>query len=1067
MKYSPSINIELDRNKTLNYIVTANAHQAVGKIVNGFVTGAHSFCLVGSYGTGKSSFLLAFENCLKNTGQHDLFKYKGQFNSFSDFEFLNVVGDYAPFVDVVFPRISKSVSVGKNFFESFETYYQNVQKANKFLVVVVDEFGKILEHAAKNNPEKEMYFLQQFCEYVNDSDKNILFLSTLHQGFGAYAKDLKDEQRQEWTKVKGRIQDIVFKEPIEQLLNLATVRLSSRNDQLKLNSVDKLYQLAIDSGFADKELQMSVAKALVPLDVFSAYVFTLANQKYGQNERSLFTFLDATGEGSISSFKASENHLFHLALIYDYIVYNFHFYLSEVNEDSSAWLAMRTAIGRVEGLNMSDANICNSVALIKVIGLLNLFAKPSMTVDNAFLLEYAQDAMGISNADCLINRLKSEKIIRFANYKSKYILFDGTDVDIEAGLYNAAIECKPSKDFVEKLRQYFNFKISIANAHYYHTGTPRYFEYHISSNPLTKVVYGETDGFINLLFVPSKEYDRVKYFCLEQRDVAIEYCLFKNSDQIIEHIFEIDKLNWVRDCYVADVNDKVANREINNQIGFEQSVLNRIVLDSIYSDDVEWIFNGEIVERNNQNKLSSFISRISDEIYYSTPVFKNELVNKQKLSGNNSSARRSFVMDLLENQKVEDIGFDKGSFPPEKTIYMTLLKGTGIHREEDGILSLYEPTEESFRALWNACESFLQSTVSKQRKIGELIKILQEPPFRLKQGLIDCWLPTFLIAKKDDFAMYFEDRFVPSFNREVLELLQKTPNNFSVKAFSVEGVKYAFFEKYREAFNLKTSQINSASFIETIKPFFIFYKNILNNYARTTKDLPTNARKFRDVIAQATDPEKTFFETLPEELGFKEIVLMQNPESIDGFVSVIQDAIRDLRNCYDDFVSSVEKKILSILKIEQSDFAEYKPIIDKRYKSVKVDLMPMAVRNFYSRLVGKYTDCKVWIESVCYVVLNKQLSDIKDGEKAFLFVSLQDKLYQLDDYVEMHKSSDDSIVRLHITQNRKDAIEKQVVVSKEKESDVAELESKLEALLSSDDSVNMAALIKIIEKKLK
>ena len=100
MKFSPSINIELDRNKTLNYIVTANAHQAVGKIVNGFVTGTHSFCLVGSYGTGKSSFLLAFENCLKNTGQHDLFKYKGQFNSFSDFEFLNVVGDYAPFVDV-------------------------------------------------------------------------------------------------------------------------------------------------------------------------------------------------------------------------------------------------------------------------------------------------------------------------------------------------------------------------------------------------------------------------------------------------------------------------------------------------------------------------------------------------------------------------------------------------------------------------------------------------------------------------------------------------------------------------------------------------------------------------------------------------------------------------------------------------------------------------------------------------------------------------------------------------------------------------------------------------------
>ena len=49
------------------------------------------------------------------------------------------------------------------------------------IVVVVDEFGKILEHAAKNSPEKEMYFLQKFCEFVNDSNKNVIFLATLHQ----------------------------------------------------------------------------------------------------------------------------------------------------------------------------------------------------------------------------------------------------------------------------------------------------------------------------------------------------------------------------------------------------------------------------------------------------------------------------------------------------------------------------------------------------------------------------------------------------------------------------------------------------------------------------------------------------------------------------------------------------------------------------------------------------------------------------------------------------------------------------------------------------------------------
>ncbi|MCI6801068.1 MAG: hypothetical protein MR891_05500, partial [Bacteroidales bacterium] len=64
MKFSTSVNIERDKEKSFNYIVTANAKQAIGKIVDSFSAGIHSFCLIGSYGTGKSSFLLSLEQCL-------------------------------------------------------------------------------------------------------------------------------------------------------------------------------------------------------------------------------------------------------------------------------------------------------------------------------------------------------------------------------------------------------------------------------------------------------------------------------------------------------------------------------------------------------------------------------------------------------------------------------------------------------------------------------------------------------------------------------------------------------------------------------------------------------------------------------------------------------------------------------------------------------------------------------------------------------------------------------------------------------------------------------------------
>lgn len=103
MSFTTSINIERDFGKTPHYIVTANARQTIGKIINHFASGIHSFCLIGSYGTGKSSFILALENCLcgKTVGKNVLLSQCGQFNSFEQFSFINIVGDYTSLANLL------------------------------------------------------------------------------------------------------------------------------------------------------------------------------------------------------------------------------------------------------------------------------------------------------------------------------------------------------------------------------------------------------------------------------------------------------------------------------------------------------------------------------------------------------------------------------------------------------------------------------------------------------------------------------------------------------------------------------------------------------------------------------------------------------------------------------------------------------------------------------------------------------------------------------------------------------------------------------------------------------
>lgn len=91
MSYIPSVNIELNTAADFRYIITENARMVAGNIVNSFNSGHHSFSIIGTYGTGKSSFVLALEDDL-TSGANRLIK-RNVLGSTSGFEFLNIVGD--------------------------------------------------------------------------------------------------------------------------------------------------------------------------------------------------------------------------------------------------------------------------------------------------------------------------------------------------------------------------------------------------------------------------------------------------------------------------------------------------------------------------------------------------------------------------------------------------------------------------------------------------------------------------------------------------------------------------------------------------------------------------------------------------------------------------------------------------------------------------------------------------------------------------------------------------------------------------------------------------------------
>lgn len=1073
MKYTTSININYQDIKNFNYIPTPNARNVVGTIVNGFNSGIHSFNIIGSYGTGKSSFIIGLEKNL-TLNESTLIQNTGQFNGYKAFEFLKIIGDYAPLDKLIKTRIQEITNIEyNNVFEALDSYSTKLTKEKKFLFLFVDEFGKTLEYAAKNNAEKELYFIQKLTEYINEPKRDIILITTLHQNFSAYAKRLTDEQKNEWQKVKGRFSEIVFNEPVEQLIHLAATRINTTPNPKDIESIDQLYNIAIETKFIGNTITKETAYKLYPMDILAASVITQAIQKYGQNERSLFSFLETKGENSVFEYTPNVNTTYNLAKVYDYIIYNFYSYLSEANSDSMYWSGMRVAIERVEGV-IDEGVVEDAVKVVKSIGLLNLFGTGKARISKDSFKLYARKALGIENVDRLLAQLENQKIIRYPKYKSQYILFDGTDVNIEDEILKASGVVRRDTNVIDKLRNHFTFPIVPAIASYYRTGTPRYFEYIITNEPQITTPEGETDGYIQLIFDSNKLGKNSTIELSEKCEEALLFVYFNNTDSIVDHLWQLDKLNYILNVILVDKTDKVAIREVEKLIDFEIDLLNKAVLDNMFSSSnhVFWIYKGNEINIHTRTQFNKALSQICDDVYNGVPVFNNELINKHKPSSAISLARVNYFQALLENFDKDDIGFQKDKFPPEKTIYMTLLRNTGMHRNIEGVLyGLDEPNEQTFQNLWRACVLFLESSFEKPRKLGDLIKTLKNKPFKLKQGFIDIWIPTFLWIKRDDYALYNGvGAFIPGINREVLDLLQRSPNDFAVKAFSVDGVKIDLFNKYRQAINLNDEDfISTDKFIETIKPFLTFYRK-LNQYAKATKkfDHPTTL-KFRNVLATAKDPEKTFFEDLPKALGYKDKELADNEEFLKKYVDTIQSAIRDLRTCYDALLDRIENVIIDRLRLKSNNFEEYKIELEIRYKNVKTHLLTTKQKNFLNRVLSPLKDRQSWIQSISYIVFDKQLETIHDDEEEALIDNLIFLFNELSKYVEISKvikTEQDKFYRLELISASGELKPQVFRVPESKESDVENLESKISELLTGNNEVDICSLLSVLNKKL-
>ena len=701
------------------------------------------------------------------------------------------------------------------------------------LLLIVDELGKFLEYAAQNPEHGDLFVLQSLAEFAARTNQTpLLMLTILHQAFEQYAQRLATSQREEWAKVQGRFEDVAFVEPTEQVLRLIGDAIECTSAIEKPN-LSVAVDLELKPRQLDKGEFMPLLENCLPLHPTVALIASSLFRKFAQNERSLFALLNSSEPHGLQDFLSNQTYdgrilpTFTLSNLYDYI----HTALGSslyTSRDGSKWAEIESAIERLPDPSPM------TVKLIKTIGLLGIVGEGSVNLKaSKALLRYALDDGAetfqnevdepVESFERALAMLEQRSIAIYRRYNDAYALWEGSDIDIEGRLREAAAHLDPNLRLPTALSTLMQPQSLIARRHLFVTGTLRHFA----------VRYTDLEGFDTDL-MPSDEVDGLVLYTLPASELEVEQLVKKATEVSVRDredvliaipqsigflrdvVVELWCLGWVEENTPQLAGDATARRELRSRrteverevsvqltslfggnISSPQESINPVPNDKSNTGEALWYHKGQRTQITSRRALNAYLSEICDSVYNATPFLRNELINRRQISSQAASARRKLIGGMLEFQHLEKLSIS--GYPPEMSIYLSLLSDTGIHRHVSGVWGFHPPhTDDKNRIspTWLEIERFLNECEERRQSVDKLYKRLEQPPFGLRRGPMPILLCAVLLHYESEIALYEDGSFVADISMPVFERLIRSPEKFEIKHFRMEGIRAEVFEQF-------------------------------------------------------------------------------------------------------------------------------------------------------------------------------------------------------------------------------------------------------------------------------
>ncbi len=895
------------------------------------------------------------------------------------------------------------------FGECLETICDGKDAPNG-LLLVVDELGKLLEHATTHGESSDIFVLQSLAEFAARSSQPFLIAGVLHQDFSLYGQHLSPRERAEWAKVRGRFEDIAFEEPADEIIRLiAQARAHARRAKAeagleaappKIRAAfgtlcDGVWKLDLAPAGVTKKEFIALLRDCWPLHPLVTVLLGPLFRRLAQNERSVFSFLYSAEPGSLAEHIASNGNApsvtFTIEQLYDYLVSSLGDGLY-IHARGKRWAEIETVLDRLPGASPLEIATVKTVGLLGAVGQWQQLRATPEIVKLALTPQYA--ARDVEQAE---KSLLSQSALASRRYNNSLALWEGSDVDLDQQFRTARDRLSPETTTAELAARFMEYRPLVARRHSFETGSLRFFDVRFVNpdNLSAEVEQTSSRGADGTVFIVLSENQ-------PSRDAALtaitspDYChhndllwvIPNNVQPLADAIRETACLDWIKNNTPELEGDRTARLELRARHADLQRKVSA-ALESILApsaattDDCQWYHCGQLQEIQSRRELNGFLSALADSLYPQTPRIRNELVNRQELSSAAAAARRSLLEAMLEHANKADLGF-QGS-PPEKSMYLSLLCDPGIHRKLAGCWQFAPPrssADPGIQATWDAIHDFFASTENGARPIVELYGQLAAPPYGMKSGPMPILLCAALLANDATVALYEEGSFVPQTNIAMFERLLRSPDSFTLQRWRITGVRAQVFQRLAELLGREPHGSTKRDILDVVRPLCRFASE-LNDYVRYTQTLSPTAIAIRETLLQARQPDRLLFTDLPEACGMRPFKARGkiNAADLDSFVNALRDGLGELQRCYDELLGELGASIGSAFGLNGS-MRDTRAELARRAADLASWVADASLKSFALRAADTQLDDTAWIESISALITHRPPAVWRDDSRA-------------------------------------------------------------------------------------